>query len=64
VTVSLWLPQELKPISLHGRVVWLEAQSSGRTASSVGIEYEESSAANQDILLDHVLNTIKAQAAN
>jgi Tfp pilus assembly protein PilZ len=64
VTVSLWLPQELKPISLHGRVVWIEAQAGGRTAGSVGIEYEESSAANQDILLDHVLSTIESQAAN
>lgn len=64
VTVSLWLPQELKPISLHGRVVWLESQSGGRTASSVGIEYEDSSTANQDILLDHILSTIEAQTAN
>jgi Tfp pilus assembly protein PilZ len=63
VTISLWLPQELKPIDLNGRIVWLETQSGARTASSVGIEYEESSAANQDILLDYILSTIEAQTA-
>ncbi len=64
VTVSLWLPQELRPISLHGRVVWLEAQSGSHTARSVGIEYEETNATNQNALLDHVLRAIEDQTAN
>ena len=64
VTVSFWLPQELQPISLHGRVVWLEAQTGSHTAGSVGIEYEETNATNQNALLDHVLRTIEDQTAN
>jgi Tfp pilus assembly protein PilZ len=64
VTVSFWLPQELQPISLRGRVVWLEAQSGSHTARSVGIEYEETNATNQNALLDHVLRAIEDQTAN
>ena len=64
VTVSLWLPQEQKAISLHGRVGWLEAQPGSHTAGSVGIEYEESNAKDQSALLEHVLRTIEDQTAN
>ncbi len=63
VTVSLWLPPEQQSISLHGRVVWLEAQPGSHTAGAFGIEYEESNATNQSALLEHVMRTIEDQTA-
>ncbi len=64
VTVSLWLPQELEPISLHGHVVWVEGHSGRHVAGAIGIEFEEANAANQKTLLNYILRTIEDQTAN
>lgn len=64
VTVSLWLPQELEPISIHGHVVWVEGDSGRHVAGAIGIEFEESDSANQKTLLAYILRTIEDQTIN